>query len=273
MPINKTVALIALLTIISGSLVLFGWAFNITVLKSILPTWVSMKANAAFCFILIGIMLLSLPTVFAAKFSILLSCVGWFCGLLAGLIGVLTLSEYLFDWNIGIDQWLIHESAGTVGTVYAGRMAPETAWCFVLLATAEGFNTVRSHIVAVSLGLLVLILSLMATLLNVTSAFSIFGIAFGFTQMAFHTAALFMLLSYAVIAMNWRCYDENIPSTSFSRSRLILDTSIIAVIPVVITMALLVLFQLREDTEIKIAIFTQNIAAIMELSVAIFTTD
>ncbi|MFI3218141.1 MAG: hypothetical protein QX189_03375 [Methylococcales bacterium] len=102
MPMNKTVALIAVLTIISGSLVLFGWAFDITILKSISPTWVSMKANTAFCFILIGIILLSLPTVFAAKFSILLSCIGWFCGLLAGLIGVLTLSEYLFDWNIGL---------------------------------------------------------------------------------------------------------------------------------------------------------------------------
>ena len=45
------------------------------------------------------------------------------CGWLAGLIGLLTLAEYSFDWNSGLDQWLFTEPAGTVATSNPGRMA------------------------------------------------------------------------------------------------------------------------------------------------------
>jgi hypothetical protein len=37
-----------------GLLVLIGWIGDITVLKSISPYWISMKANAAICFLLAG---------------------------------------------------------------------------------------------------------------------------------------------------------------------------------------------------------------------------
>lgn len=53
-----TIAGIKLAAVIVGSMVLVGWAFDIVVLKSILPGWVSMKANTAFCFILTGVALL-----------------------------------------------------------------------------------------------------------------------------------------------------------------------------------------------------------------------
>ena len=40
-----------------GTLLLIGWAFNIPTLKSVSPQLVSMKPNAAFCIVLIGIAL------------------------------------------------------------------------------------------------------------------------------------------------------------------------------------------------------------------------
>lgn len=54
---TRLVSLAAALAAITGSMALAGWAFDIAVLKSILPGWVSMKANTAVCFILIGISL------------------------------------------------------------------------------------------------------------------------------------------------------------------------------------------------------------------------
>ncbi|MBM4202021.1 MAG: hypothetical protein FJ189_12155, partial [Gammaproteobacteria bacterium] len=44
--------------IVLGSAVLIGWAADIALLKSLSPVWVSMKANTAVCFVLIGIALL-----------------------------------------------------------------------------------------------------------------------------------------------------------------------------------------------------------------------
>jgi hypothetical protein len=42
-----------------GVIVLFGWVFNIVILKSIFPGYVNMKINTALCFILSGIVFLS----------------------------------------------------------------------------------------------------------------------------------------------------------------------------------------------------------------------
>lgn len=47
----------ALFVVAVGMMVLVGWALDIAVLKSILPIWVSMKANTAVCFILMAIAL------------------------------------------------------------------------------------------------------------------------------------------------------------------------------------------------------------------------
>lgn len=68
-----TVAGIKPAAVLVGSMVLAGWAFDIAVLKSILPGWVSMKANTAFCFILTGVALLLTaipPVVFSLNSAI-----------------------------------------------------------------------------------------------------------------------------------------------------------------------------------------------------------
>ena len=58
-----------------------------------------------------------------SQLSTILSRLSRFCALFAGLIGLLSLGEYAFDWNPGFDQWLFPEPAGTVGTSHPGRMA------------------------------------------------------------------------------------------------------------------------------------------------------
>ena len=132
-------AVAALLAVSVGGLVLLGWAFDIAVFKSVLPGWVAMKANTALCFVLMGAALgltTRRPAVESLKRPVSGLLVARFLGALAGLLGLLTLGEYVFGWNPGLDQWLFVEPAGAVGTSHPGRMAPETALCFVALALA-----------------------------------------------------------------------------------------------------------------------------------------
>jgi len=71
---SKFASLAAVLAVVVGAMVLAGGAFDIAALKSILPGWVSMKANTAACFILIGIaLLLASRTVCKAGIQALIS--------------------------------------------------------------------------------------------------------------------------------------------------------------------------------------------------------
>ncbi|MFN2542459.1 MAG: PAS domain S-box protein [Chthoniobacterales bacterium] len=52
-------------------------------------------------------------------------------------LGALTLGEYFFNWDLGIDQWLVRDFPAAMGTAHhPGRMMPTTAFCFVLMGTA-----------------------------------------------------------------------------------------------------------------------------------------
>ena len=208
---NKLASLAALVTVVVGIMVLVGWASDIAVLKSILPGWVAMKANTAVCFILIGVALLLATcssAILNSQLSIFFSRFARLCGLLAGLIGLLSLGEYVFGWNPGIDQWLFYEPPGAVGTSDPGRMAPETALCFVLLSMALWFlsssrKTRWTVLTSVIFGLLVTALALAAMLSYLTPDLGAYG-WFGLTIMAMHTAVLFAMLGMAIIATSWQ---------------------------------------------------------------------
>jgi PAS domain S-box-containing protein len=197
--------------VVAGVVVLAGWAFDIPALKSILPVWVTMKPNTALAFILIGIAL-QLPELPAARFgprlSIHLDRLASGCRWLTGLIGLLTLAEYFFNWNPGVDQWLFAEPAGALATSNPGRMAPETALCFLLLAVAEPIagtrlKTAPTLLLSMALGALVTILALTALLTYVTPVLGAFG-WWGKTVMAVHTAILFAALGAASCLTAWR---------------------------------------------------------------------
>jgi len=219
---TRLAALAAIVAVVVGAMVLVGWVFDIAVLKSVWPGWVSMKANAAVCFILIGVALLLAtrpPTTFNPQLSTFFSRFARLCGLLAGLIGLLTLGEYIFGWNPGIDQWLIREPAGTLGTSDPGRMAPVTALCFVMLAAALWLNgglrkTLWTMLAPVILGLLVAIIALAAMLSYVMPSIGDYG-WFGLTIMAMHAALLCAMLGMAVIAISWK---QDVLQWSLSRS-------------------------------------------------------
>lgn len=200
-PENRFVSLAALCTVIVAGMVLIGWKFDIEILKSFLPMWVSMKANTAVCFILLGVALWL--TVHPSKNSRRSMLVASLCSMLVGMIGMLTLAQYILGLNFSIDQWLFIEPVGAIGTSYQGRMAPDTALNFILLPVAlwllnSSYKTRWTMFIVISIGLLLACSMPTVMLAYLTPSLGSYG-WFGLTIPAIPTALLFTLLGIAII--------------------------------------------------------------------------
>ncbi len=95
-----TVLVAAWLSLLMGAVALAGWIWGIETLKSLIPGAVQMKANTA-----VGLLLVA-----AALFmrfprrSLFDRCVQYGLAGLIAAIGMATLSEYLFAWNLHVDE-------------------------------------------------------------------------------------------------------------------------------------------------------------------------
>jgi hypothetical protein len=120
----------SLIVILVSGLVLVGWMLDSPTLKSVFPGSVTMKTNTALTLLLSGISLwlLQKPGVSQRRRRI-----GQTCALIVAILCLLTLSQYLFNVNFGIDRLLFREISGSVGTSHPGRMAPTTALNFVFI--------------------------------------------------------------------------------------------------------------------------------------------
>jgi PAS domain S-box-containing protein len=118
-------------TVLIALIGLCGWMFNFRALTSLIPGAVEMKVNTAACILLCGSALLIL----SGRATRRLQAVARAAGVLASLIGTATLCEYLFQWQLGIDELLVKDLAGHYN-VFRGRMSPFTATAFMLLGFA-----------------------------------------------------------------------------------------------------------------------------------------
>ena len=121
---------------IAGALALGGWAFDVALLKSLLPGLATMKANTALGFVLAGISLYLSATPRGTMMSRPRAGLARLLAVLVGAIGLLTLSEYGFGWQLGIDQLLFVENVPGLAAAFPGRMPPMSAMNFTLLAAA-----------------------------------------------------------------------------------------------------------------------------------------
>ncbi|MCX6983278.1 MAG: hypothetical protein NT118_00815 [Lentisphaerae bacterium] len=188
-----------LFTMAAGLLVLIGWLFDIPSLKSVLPWFVTMKANTAAGFVLAGLSLTLFaranPSALGLRLSQIFACV-------TALLGFLTVCQYLFDLNLGIDQLLFREPANAVGPLAPGQMALNTAINFLILGCALFIVNFRRGIpVAQGLALLTGLTGLLPLIGYLYGATAFIGIG-QYTQMAVHTAFLFMVVSVGVLALH-----------------------------------------------------------------------
>ena len=188
----------AAFSIVVGGAVFAGWVFRIETLKAILPGQVAMKANASVAFVACGVSLWCLA---AESASGLRRKAGRGFALLAGLIGLLTLSECIFGCNLGIDLLLFPEKAGAIGTFSPGRMAPLAAMNFVLLSLALlllNFETRRGLRPAQILVLPAAAAAILACHEYLFGLHTFYGIA-SVTRMAVHGAVAFTLLCAGIL--------------------------------------------------------------------------
>src|SRR5262245_5328637 len=178
-----------------GGLVLIGWLLDIIPLKSVWPGLVTMKANAALAFVFGGCALWMLGADPSDLFAGRRQRIGQIFACIVVLIGLLTLSEYFFGWELGIDQWMFEDARGIADTAHRGRMPHITALNFVVIGLALQFLHFRFGLVAAQL------LSLLASLI---SLLALIGYAYGvqsfymgvvfYTQMGLVTAGTFLVL-------------------------------------------------------------------------------
>jgi signal transduction histidine kinase len=181
----------------TGLLVLLGWTFDITTLKSVVPGLPMMKANTAFGFVLVGVGLILLHDEGARRSRLLARL----CGIAAALLGALTLAEYLSGWNFRIDDLLFRSATDATGSS-VGRMSPAAALIFtifgitLLLLGAKRSAALRAADVLLMLAMVLGMIALAGYLYNVSALYQ-FRV---FSAMAVHTAVVFVALSAALLA-------------------------------------------------------------------------
>lgn len=184
-----------------GSILFFGglavmWAWQIHALRiiQIVPTAAPMQFNTALCFFALG--LGTVATLYSQRVLPLV---------LSGavvLLGGLSLIEHIFSLDFGIDQLFVR-SIELPTVIHIGRMAHNTAVCFILSGSAlflisqSCFLSKRSFLVSTLAGLIggIAILSLFGYLSGFQTTYR-WG---GLTGMAIHTGIGFLLASFSFL--------------------------------------------------------------------------
>lgn len=193
-------AAIGILAIAIGAIVVVGWLTDMRSLTSLRPGWATMKPNTALGFTLAGAALLfstqKSPSGLRAR-------IGAACSSAVTLLGLVTLVEHLFALDLGIDQLLIADTVTAKGA-HPGRMALTTAINFVLVGSALTLRLPHFVSTAWARGTA----ELLAVMSMASCYVAILGYLYGvsalysvgpYSSVAFHTAALFLLLGIGVL--------------------------------------------------------------------------
>ena len=188
----------AIATIVLGGAVLAGWWLDIPILKSVRPQWVTMKANTALGFLLSGIALWTLQT---EPLSDANHWIGRTCAAIVAVIGLFSLLEYWGELDLGIDNLIFIEPSDAAATYSPGLMSPVTGLNFLfagLSLSVLDLTTRKGHRPAQFLIFPPLVFSFLALLGYLYGAHPFYHIA-GYTAMAVHTSAAFIVLGLGII--------------------------------------------------------------------------
>jgi two-component system NtrC family sensor kinase len=188
-------------TIILGLLVLVGWYTGSTVLIQVIPPAAPMPPNSALSFLLGGAALVAL--------SLEWSRLTLACAASIAVLNLLTLAEYMLGANLGTETLLLPLFPFTPLRP-SGRVAPNTAVCFVLAGIALLLLTHPRRfrqlpLMAEILGVVVLALGAVAGfgyLVDLPPAYQ-WGYA---SSMAVHAAAGITVLGIGIIVYTWSLY-------------------------------------------------------------------
>ncbi len=180
---------------IVGLIVLVGWQMDITFLKTFGLGAVTMKPNVAALFLLSGLTLLLLQ--FSHQAATWLSR---FCSFLIVLVGILTLIEFVFNLNFGIDEVLFRVPDITGLLVYPSRIAANAALNFVLLGIVLYFFSLpgKRKLLFIEFCLITAFAISLVGLLGLVFWISDLSGSAGYKSMAIISAVSFMVLSLGI---------------------------------------------------------------------------
>ncbi|WP_404785354.1 EAL domain-containing protein [Altericista sp. CCNU0014] len=190
---------IAIVVLISG-LALAGWQFHIFFLKNLWAGNIStMKANTA-----LGLMLssLSLGLLQGKRLSRLRCRIAQAMAVGAIALGALTLMQYFWGWDLGIDRWLFRDLEPSATTLYPGRMGINTAVNFVLLGVGLLLLTSKTRRRIVLAQLLACIVALLAWMAFCGHLFGVdvqFKVVAHIFTLAPNTSVAFMALCVGIL--------------------------------------------------------------------------
>lgn len=187
--------------ILLGAGVILGWVFNVWLSASLKNIIEDIPPNAAICFLLSGMALWirrERPKGYASTLAEI-------CAGLVFLIGTLSLFQYVFDINLGIDQGFFKEFLPDRNGIYPpGRITPYLATNFVLIGFILFFLDVKSIRYPVHQFLVILILAgayfnLLAHIYSLGYAEEIFGMTQRYAQASLLSIVTFLLLGIGIL--------------------------------------------------------------------------
>jgi signal transduction histidine kinase len=175
------------------------WLFGIKILARFSPTDSTMKVNSSLIFLLFGLGLLfnNSENQRAQTTAIVLTL----CGM---TIALLTLSQYIFGFDLGIDELFARDNPNPLITSSPGRMSPLVAINFLLIGTAlllwrkTGKNNYRPSEYFALVALFMPVIVIVGYIFSAASLYSFTTV----TGVALFTAILYIILLAGILAIH-----------------------------------------------------------------------
>lgn len=191
--------------ILVGGIVLLDWLFHLPIVTGIVPGMPTMKANTAVCFILAGISLWLWHQAQQISSVTLKKRLKIGAQAIASLViftSLMTLIQYSFHINLGIDKLLMQQSVPPGSQSIPGHMAPNTAVAFLNVGFALLILNTRfpKHKLLQIFAGIAWFISYLGLIGYLYQLFFLYATGlYGEMGMAIHTAFCFLLISSGIL--------------------------------------------------------------------------
>jgi succinate dehydrogenase hydrophobic anchor subunit len=195
---------LSLIIIAAAIAVIAGWVFNIPLLTSFSPDWVSMKISTAICFLLSGVSLYYMAKaregdVETAQIVLFITTL-----IVMLLMGTLFFSG-LLGVRTGIEDLFVKDTAGAVKSVTPGRPSFPTMLNFILMSLAAILTLVNNKSVRSAyraIGIVIGLIGAIAITGYIIGAPALYYYFEGINSaIALNTACLFVLLGAGLLCL------------------------------------------------------------------------
>jgi len=199
-PYVTTARIAAFLTMAIAIVGLSGWIWDNEFLKKLHPSWVAMKVNTSLSFLFCGgALALSTYQAFGKKQSARWGAIT--LASMAIIVSLLTLIQYLGDYDFGIDELLFKDDSNSSRP---GRFAPSTALCFILAGSALLVARLNAPLrfkipIIKAMGVAIACIGIISIIGYAVD--SLGGASWLYTGMAVHTAGAFTILGLGLFAL------------------------------------------------------------------------